>query len=258
MGRLRVAPIVEGRRRVRKRPNPLASGSGTNCSAANTSRCIKPIRQPQGTVLQTRTGFDRRSSSRRETRASPPISDDPSLVLILRRFRRRTARPSSARSSWKSRRRASISRIDVACVLAHVMYETWFVAAAESLSELSRPRVGRTAVPRARRVSEFGKSWIERACSKSRSTSRRRHQPAMTSAMDLAACRTARLRSTSSAESWNCDWSRLGRASESSQFVREREGESVVGSIRIDALGRQRSGSLCLGSDQFRAIGMIC
>ena len=80
------------------------------------------------------------------------------------------------------------SRADVACVLANVEYETWFAAAAESLSEYldldvrfapvgvarggaAREGVGRAALPGAAKYSET------------------RDQPAMTRAMDLALCR---------------------------------------------------------------------
>ena len=81
------------------------------------------------------------------------------------------------------------SRVDVACVLANVEYETWFAAAAESLAEyldldVASPPVGvaRGGAARESRGSSSGFRGATRY-------SETRDQPAMTRAMDLALCR---------------------------------------------------------------------
>jgi hypothetical protein len=76
---------------------------------------------------------------------------------------------------------------DVSCVIANLEYETWFVAAAESLSaflDLSRD----SPIPSDPERDRQGKGWIQR---KFRGTkySETIDQPAMTRAMDLALCR---------------------------------------------------------------------
>ena len=77
--------------------------------------------------------------------------------------------------------------IDHCCVVADVMYETWFVAAAESLTsflDLSGDR----DIPADPERQKLGKGWIKtriRAAKYSETVD----QPSMTMAMDLHACR---------------------------------------------------------------------
>jgi hypothetical protein len=78
--------------------------------------------------------------------------------------------------------------IPVACVLANKEYESWFVAAAESLTaylEFEDPP------PESPEQSRSGKGWIQQRYRRSRAASYSEtiDQPAMTAAMDLALCR---------------------------------------------------------------------
>jgi hypothetical protein len=76
---------------------------------------------------------------------------------------------------------------DVSCVIANVEYETWFVAAAESLSkflDLSKD----SAVPDHPERTRQGKGWVQKRF-RGISYSPTVDQPAMTRAMDLTLCR---------------------------------------------------------------------
>ena len=77
---------------------------------------------------------------------------------------------------------------DVACVLANVEYETWFVAAAESLSKYLDIPINQAGFqsPEEQRL---GKGWVQQHFSGPK-YSPTQDQPAMTAKMDLALCRS--------------------------------------------------------------------
>ncbi len=78
--------------------------------------------------------------------------------------------------------------MDIACVIANVMYETWFVAAAQSLSEYLEfsPQENIPADPEAAKA---GKGWIKKHMKRGH-YSETADQPSLTVKMDLALCRT--------------------------------------------------------------------
>jgi hypothetical protein len=77
--------------------------------------------------------------------------------------------------------------IEIACVVANVEYETWFVASAESLQEYLDLSGGEP--PEFPEAARSGKGWIE---DRFRGTkySETLDQPAMTARMDLSLCRS--------------------------------------------------------------------
>jgi hypothetical protein len=78
---------------------------------------------------------------------------------------------------------------DVACVIAQVEYETWFVAAAESLARKGRLRLAPGEAPPARpEEARSGAAWVQKHFVGIR-YSKTVDQPALTRDMDLAACR---------------------------------------------------------------------
>lgn len=78
------------------------------------------------------------------------------------------------------------SDVDVDCVFANVMYETWFVAAAESLVDyLHLPADGVPVDPEA---DGHGKTWIKRH-TRNAKYSETADQPRWTAKMDLQLCR---------------------------------------------------------------------
>lgn len=74
---------------------------------------------------------------------------------------------------------------DIACVLANNEYETWFVAAAESLTRFFAFEP--TSVPQDPETERSGKAWIKRHMPRYSETI---DQPKLTSAMDLTLCRS--------------------------------------------------------------------
>ena len=75
---------------------------------------------------------------------------------------------------------------DIACVIANVMYETWLVAAAESLGKYLD--LGGVAVPADPEGERCGKGWIKQRM-KSGKYTETADQAALTAAMDLRLCR---------------------------------------------------------------------
>ncbi len=76
--------------------------------------------------------------------------------------------------------------IDVACVLADTEYETWFVAASESLRDFLDFPIATAETPQKLRA---GKSWIQRHFRRPK-YSETLDQPRMTARMDLDLCRS--------------------------------------------------------------------
>jgi hypothetical protein len=77
--------------------------------------------------------------------------------------------------------------VDVSCVIANLEYETWFVAAAESLGEFLDISDNSSISSDPERDHQ-GKGWIQRKF-RGIKYSETVDQPAMTKAMDLALCR---------------------------------------------------------------------
>jgi hypothetical protein len=75
---------------------------------------------------------------------------------------------------------------DVCCVIANLEYETWFVAAAESLQEYLHVSPGE--VPAAPEQAGFRKGWIQHHYRGTKYIEPI-DQPRMTTAMDLKLCR---------------------------------------------------------------------
>jgi hypothetical protein len=78
--------------------------------------------------------------------------------------------------------------VDIVCIVANVEYETWFVAAAESLRDYLDLPEGESA-PHQPELERHGKRWIEQRFKRTK-YSETQDQPAMTAKMDIALCRT--------------------------------------------------------------------
>lgn len=183
MGRIRIVPIVEGDGEYAC-IRILLERVWYEVVGGEYIEVIRPVRQSRGKLLQE-------AELRRFVRLASgllneaPASDDPALVLILVDSERDC--PKLVGPKLLAIGREVDPRVDVACVLAHVMYETWFVASAGSLGAYLE--CDPEAEPTDPEGAELGKSWIEKhfRFPKYRET---QHQPAMTRAMDLAACRS--------------------------------------------------------------------
>jgi hypothetical protein len=183
MSRLRVAPIVEGdgefaciRLLLERIWYELLGGDFV--------RVVRPVLKPRGNLVK-QEGLHRAVKLAIKNLSDLPESDDSNLVLIL------IDADEDCPREWGPKlldiAREVDSRMDVACVLAKLEYETWFAAAAESLTgylELPPGFVASEAPEEAR----HGKGWVERYFRGNKYTEPQ-DQPAMTSAMDLALCR---------------------------------------------------------------------
>lgn len=184
MSRLHVVPIVEGdgefhcvRILVDRVWRELVGGTFVNV--------LQPIRQPR-TRLVRPEGLQRAVKLALSKLAQLPDQDGgPALVLIL--IDADDDCPADLAPRLLEMAGEVAPRERVACVLACVEYETWFVAAAESLStdlnlDPNEP------VPNDPEDCRLRKKWIEDRFRKSR-YSETRDQPALTARMDLKLCR---------------------------------------------------------------------
>jgi hypothetical protein len=182
-GRLRVAPIVEGHGEFLCVGN-LLRRIWYELLGGQFIEVQKPIRHHQGTLLQPE-GMSRAIRLALKSLNTPP-STDPSLVLVL--IDSEGECPARLGPDLLNVAKRVDPRADVACVLAHVMYETWFVAASSSLASFLD--LGSADPPLDPEGMELGKSWIAKRVRGPKYVETF-HQSKMTSAMDLAQCRTA-------------------------------------------------------------------
>ena len=181
MGRLRVAPIVEGHGEFLC-VGDLLRRIWYELIGGEFIRVEKPIRHHQGTLLQPE-GLGRAVKLAIKSLSFPP-SGDPSLVLVL--IDSEGQCPASLGPGLLDRARGVDPRADVACVLAHVMFETWFVAAAASLTPYLDLKPGDP--PDDPEVAGLGKGWIAKRL-KGPKYVETVHQSKMTNLMDLERCR---------------------------------------------------------------------
>ncbi len=183
MSRLRVAPIVEGQGEVQS-IRILLERLWYEMLGGEYIDVLQPIRQPRGKLVkESELGKAvQLARSKLGNSSGPP---DPALVLILIDADEDCAKEWGPKLlEWALR---AAPGVDVACVLANVEYETWFVAAAESLDAFLNLS---TDVPISDNPEELGskKAWVEHRF-RGTKYSETIDQPRMTQAMDLALCR---------------------------------------------------------------------
>lgn len=186
MSRLRVVPIVEGHGEEAAL-RILLQRVWTELLGGDYVEVLKPIRRSRSSLIRP-SGIQEGELSRAielallKLHASP--SPEPALVLLL--LDAEDALPCELAPQLVEVVGRSRPDVDLACVLANVEYETWFVAAAESLGRYLDVDEGE--VPDDPEASRFGKGWIE-ARFQGPKYSESVDQPAMTAAMDLRLCR---------------------------------------------------------------------
>ncbi len=183
MSQLRVAPIVEGhgevaaiRVLIRRVWAELLGGTYVDI--------IQPIRRPKSKLVKE--GELERAI--RLAALKLPGARDPTIpLLILILLDANGDCPAELAPALLARARQVAAHMDTSCVIAKVEYETWFVAAAESLSEyleLEPRNQARMAPEQAR----SGKRWVEQRF-KGTKYSPTIDQPRLTATMDLSVCR---------------------------------------------------------------------
>ena len=108
------------------------------------------------------------------------------LILILVDAEDDCAKLGSLGPLLLARAKAARPDLDISCVIANVMFETWFVAAAESLTEYLD--LEGVEIPDDPELARAGKGWIKKHMRTGR-YSERVDQPSLTTKMDLQLCR---------------------------------------------------------------------
>ncbi len=182
MSRLRVFPIVEGhgednsvRILLQRIWGELLGGEYIEVLKAYRGKRLKLVHEEElGSALDLAIS---------KLRAKP--SGDPEMVLIL--LDADSDSPCVLGPQLLARARGIRSDADISCVIVNVEYETWFVAAAESLAEFMDLSED-SAIPEDPERTHQRKGWIQRRFRRT-SYSPTVDQPAMTKAMNLALCR---------------------------------------------------------------------
>lgn len=183
MSFLRVVPIVEGHGDYQA-IRTLLHRIWTELLGGKHVDVVCPIRQPRSKLIQ-KDGLHKAVdlATSKLGHAGPP--DDPALVLVL--IDAHDDCPARLGPKLLAVAKEKRPDTDVCCVVANVEYETWFVAAAESLHDYLN--LGpHDVVPEAPEETGAGKAWIARRF-KGTKYSETVDQPAMTARFDLSACR---------------------------------------------------------------------
>lgn len=182
MSRLRIAPIVEGhgedsaiRILLERIWYELFSGQYVDV--------LKPIRSKRQKLVNELREFGR-VVDLAALKLQENKTDDPQMILILLDADKDL--PCVLGPDLLRKGRSHRGDVDLSCVIANVDYETWFVAAALSLSEhLDLSAYDADLDPEAARL---GKGWIKQRIRRVK-YSETVDQPSLTKAMDLALCR---------------------------------------------------------------------
>lgn len=144
---------------------------------------LRPFRKPQGKLLQE-PGLKAVVDAAKITLDRQPPDDCQKLVLILIDSER--APPWQLAPQLSQWAKESRSDADIACVLPHPMFETWFVAAATSLAGYNDLPADLTP-PADPEANGIGKSWIKKHLP--RKYIEIIDQARFVSRMDIALCR---------------------------------------------------------------------
>lgn len=193
MTRLRIAPIVEShgdKTSARK----LLERVWYEVAGGEWIDVLRPVRQPRTKLLRRDPTTheilpDRQGILRAIKLASMKLAntepDTPRLVLLM--FDADEDCPKKIVEALESILKSVDPSVDLAMVFPHVEYETWFVAAADSLRDFLDLRPGDEKIPDPE-ATRLGKKWIQ---------DRFLHHPysetldqvRLTHAMDLRLCR---------------------------------------------------------------------
>jgi hypothetical protein len=182
--RLRILPIVEGHGDSAS-IRILLQRIGTEILAAGYIEILKALRKPKSQLVRESDLKKTVELAALKLRGHP--SPDHALILIL--VDADDDAPCELGPRLLSIARNARSDIDIACVVANVEYETWFIAAAESLAARNRLWLAPGESPPSQpEETRSGAAWIQNHFPGAR-YSKTVDQPALTQAMDLTSCR---------------------------------------------------------------------
>ncbi len=183
MSRLRVAPIVEGHGEV-EAIRTLLQRIWIELLGADYLDVIRPIRWPRSKLIQQKELARAVRFAYSKLRLGG-VEGDPLMVLLL--LDANTDAPCLLGPELLGYAKEARPDADVSCVLAKIEYETWFVAAADSLGDFLN-LASDERIPEAPEEAHAGKVWIERRF-RGTKYSETVDQPRMTAKMDLGVCR---------------------------------------------------------------------
>ena len=181
MSRINLAPIVEGygdNAAVRE----LLQRVWTELLGGEYAEILRPIRQSRGKLLRE----DGKDLVRAINLALNKLEQvGGGVVFLLIDAEEDCQKLGALGPLLLARAKAERADADIACAIANVMYETWFVAAAESLNEYLD--CGQE-IPQDPEAARCGKEWIRQHI-RGRKYSETIDQVRLTHKMDLNLCR---------------------------------------------------------------------
>jgi hypothetical protein len=179
---LRVGVVVEGHGEDQA-IRPLLERVWYELLGGDRIEVLRPFRKPQGTLLQEAGLKAAVDAVKIKLDARPPDDFHP-LVLILIDSEGKCPRQLAPQLlQWA---REARSDADIACVLPHRMFETWFAAAASSLAGVNGLPADLTT-PSDPEGNGLGKAWLRKLLT--RKYSEPIDQPRFTARMGLQQCR---------------------------------------------------------------------
>ena len=185
MARLKVAPIVEGHGEVSAVPI-LLRRIWSELLGGEYIDVLTPIRQPRHRLATNKGAtLDKAIALAVGKLNDPRLMDDPKLILIL--LDADDDLPCELGPKVLQLALSARSDHNISCVIANVEYETWFVAAAESLA-LYLSLADDESAPSNPESERRGKGWIKTHFIGTK-YSEPVDQPKLTAHMDLSMCR---------------------------------------------------------------------
>lgn len=183
MSRIRIVPIVEGQGDDAA-VGVLLRRIWTEIVGGEFAEVLRAIRRPRGQFLRDGSDDIARSVQLAVGKLGAP---DAGLVLILVDAEGDCVKRGPLGPKVLAAAKAARADADVAVVIANVMYETWFVAAAKSLGKyLTASSIANA--PDDPETVGAGKAWIKRNMQNGKYTETA-DQAALTATMDLQVCR---------------------------------------------------------------------
>ena len=176
-----IAPIVEGHGDSAAVPI-LLRRLWEGVATGGYAQVLQPIRRSRGKFLREQEG-DLENAVNLALLKLAPFGGG--LILILIDAEEDCHRIGPLGPMLLMRARSARADADISCVIANVMYETWFVAAAESLSDVLHVPDPVSEDPETERL---GKGWIKQRM-RAGKYSETIDQPKLTAKMDLQLCR---------------------------------------------------------------------
>jgi hypothetical protein len=178
-------PVVEGHGE-QSAARDLLTRTWTEIAGGEYAHVLQPMRISRGALLNRANELEK-AIQLAALQLIDASRGDASLILILIDAEDdcRAGDPLGPRLLIRAKQ--ARADFDIACVIANVMYETWFVAAAKSLEHYLR--LDGVDVPVDPETSRCGKSWIKRYM-KNGVYKETVDQARLTAKMDLALCRS--------------------------------------------------------------------